>query len=328
VHAHLFTMSANDVRQADYPIGVICALAVEKTAFVAMLDEVHEAPPTPEDDKNSYTFGRIGNHNIVVTCLSGGSMGNSSAATVAKDMLRSFPIKIGLMVGVGGGVWSQKTDIRLGDVVISQPEGVHGGVVQWDFGKMEFDGFKRTGSLNKPPRPLLNALQDIKMKHEFEGDHLAENLSRMAKSHPRLSQKYVYQGVEHDCLYASTYNHVAGAETCDECNVGQIIQRRLRPTMNPQIHYGNIASGEKVMKNGPLRDLIARKLGVICFEMEAAGLMDSFPCLVIRGICDYADSHKNKRWQPYAAATAAAYAKELIGVLKKQGVDKLKPAGE
>jgi nucleoside phosphorylase len=49
--------------------------------------------------------------------------------------------------------------------------------------------------------------------------------------------------------------------------------------------------------------------------MEAAGLMDDFPCLVIRGICDYADSHKNKRWQPYAAATAAAYAKELLNVI-------------
>jgi nucleoside phosphorylase len=49
--------------------------------------------------------------------------------------------------------------------------------------------------------------------------------------------------------------------------------------------------------------------------MEAAGLMDDFPCLVIRGICDYADSHKKKRWQPYAAATAAAYAKELLNVI-------------
>jgi nucleoside phosphorylase len=46
--------------------------------------------------------------------------------------------------------------------------------------------------------------------------------------------------------------------------------------------------------------------------MEAAGLMNSFPCLVIRGICDYADSHKDDLWQRYAAATAAAYAKELL----------------
>ena len=55
--------------------------------------------------------------------------------------------------------------------------------------------------------------------------------------------------------------------------------------------------------------------GVLCFEMEAAGLMNSFPCLVVRGICDYADSHKNKRWQGYAAGAAAAYAKEVLSVI-------------
>ena len=47
---------------------------------------------------------------------------------------------------------------------------------------------------------------------------------------------------------------------------------------------------------------------------EAAGLMIDFPCLVIRGICDYADSYKNKDWQEYAAAVAAGYAKELLEI--------------
>ncbi|GJC91681.1 pfs domain-containing protein [Colletotrichum higginsianum] len=69
------------------------------------------------------------------------------------------------------------------------------------------------------------------------------------------------------------------------------------------------------MKHGTTRDLIAKELSVLCFEMEAAGLMDKFPSLVIRGICDYADSHKTKEWQPYAAATAAAYAKELLSFI-------------
>lgn len=63
------------------------------------------------------------------------------------------------------------------------------------------------------------------------------------------------------------------------------------------------------------RDRLAEELGVLCFEMEAAGLMDNFPCLVIRGICDYADSHKNKDWQGYAAATAAGYTKDLLSVI-------------
>lgn len=89
------------------------------------------------------------------------------------------------------------------------------------------------------------------------------------------------------------------------------------------VHYGTIASGNQVIKDGVTRDQLSSELGgVLCFEMEAAGLMNSFPCLVIRGICDYADSHKNKKWQPYAAATAAAYAKELLSVIPVADIDR------
>jgi hypothetical protein len=71
-----------------------------------------------------------------------------------------------------------------------------------------------------------------------------------------------------------------------------------------------------VVKHGVERDEISKGLGgVLCFEMEAAGLVNEFPCIVIRGICDYADSHKNKQWQEYAAATAAAFAKELLNII-------------
>jgi hypothetical protein len=65
------------------------------------------------------------------------------------------------------------------------------------------------------------------------------------------------------------------------------------------------------LKVGVTREKLRQESGTICLEMEAAGLMDNFPCLVIRGICDYSDTHKNKNWQPYAAATVAAYAKEV-----------------
>ncbi|OSS48405.1 hypothetical protein B5807_07871 [Epicoccum nigrum] len=83
------------------------------------------------------------------------------------------------------------------------------------------------------------------------------------------------------------------------------------------VHYGTIASGNQVMKDAFERDRANAQLGgVLCFEMEAAGLMNTFPCLVIRGICDYSDSHKNDKWQPYAAGIAAAYAKEVLSVVK------------
>ncbi|KAK0299663.1 hypothetical protein LTR82_018348, partial [Friedmanniomyces endolithicus] len=101
-----------------------------KAAVEATLDEEHVSLPKPAGDGNSYSFGRIGEHNVVVACLPAGVTGKASAATVARDIIRSFPIKAGFMVGIGGGVWSERADVRLGDVVVSQPDGMHGGVVQ------------------------------------------------------------------------------------------------------------------------------------------------------------------------------------------------------
>lgn len=306
----------------DYQIGIICALATEKAAMVAMLDESHPRLNKAGGDENDYTVGRVGVHNVVIACLPAGLMGNGPAAIVANNMQRSFPIKFGLMVGVGGGVWSKKNDIRLGDIVVSQPTGNHGGVVQWDFGKTaKGKEFQRTGSLDKPPPVLLHALQALKTFDITDGVDIEGSLSLMVQNKPRMGKVYRYQGVEHDQLFEATYDH-EGDETCEECDTERIITRPSRDNSAPQIHYGNIASGNEVMKHGTTRDKIAKEEGVVCFEMEAAGLMDSFRCLVIRGICDYADSHKNKIWQPYAAATAAAFARELLGFIDDQEVIK------
>jgi hypothetical protein len=113
-------------------------------------------------------------------------------------------------------------------------------------------------------------------------------------------------------LYDASYDHTGG-DTCDGCLAGGILQRPSRANQDIVIHYGTVASGNQVVKDGLSRDRIsAEHGGVLCFEMEAAGLMNIFPCLVVRGICDYADSHKNKGWQPYAAAAAAACAKAVL----------------
>ncbi|KKP07315.1 hypothetical protein THAR02_00639 [Trichoderma harzianum] len=81
----------------------------------------------------------------------------------------------------------------------------------------------------------------------------------------------------------------------------------------PVIHFGVIVSGDSVMKSGQHRDEIASREKAIAFEMEGAGVWESFPTVVIKSVCDYADSHKNKKWQRYAAATAAACMKAFLG---------------
>jgi hypothetical protein len=79
------------------------------------------------------------------------------------------------------------------------------------------------------------------------------------------------------------------------------------------------------MKNVVERDRLGLELGT---KSVAADLMNDFPCIVIRGIWDYADAHKNDVWQEYAAATAAAFAKELLSIVKPAEVNTLKHATE
>lgn len=325
-------MQAPKHPRTSYNVGIICALALEKNAVEATLDEEHDSVETVagDDNENAYTFGKIGAHNVVVACLPAGLTGKVSAAAVAKDMLRSFDIKVGLMVGIGGGVWSKTADVRLGDVVVSHPAGDHGGVVQWDYGKWEKEGvFRQTGMLNRPPKPLLNAVQSLKTRHERKDSEISQHLKQMLDKYPLMAERYGYQGGEdgeHDELFDASYQH-AGGDDCSNCD-GLKVARPKRRDQRPMVHYGNIASGDSVVKDGPTRDRIAHKGGFLCFEMEAAGLMGTFPCVVIRGVCDYADSHKNKRWQRYAAATAACYCKELLGVVNRQGVADLSQASK
>jgi len=166
----------------------------------------------------------------------------------------------------------------------------------------------RTGALNTPPALLLSAVSTLQANHYRDRSSLLPHIATIGRR-PRFTRT----SAGPDILFEATYNHVGGA-TCDQCDKKQTIQREERGSS--KVHYGTIASGNQVMKDGNTRDRLSSGLGgVLCFEMEAAGLMNSFPCLVIRGICDYADSHKNKRWQPHAAAAAAAYGKALLSII-------------
>ena len=304
----------------DYTIGWICAVEPELIAARAMLDETHDKKlPAVSGDSNNYKFGRIGPHNVVIASSPSGNYGTNPAASVAGQMKRTFPwLRFGLLVGIGGGVprltADDPADIRLGDVVVSDPTYHTGGVVQYDRGRTN-EGEQRperTGTLNKPPESLLTAVLGLKASHRFKDHPLKDHLAQMIHQHSSLAPEYTYQGQDNDILFEAGYKHQGRGSSCAECLKSQSISRPHRQSTSPRIHYGTIASGNQVVKDSVTRDYWRDEEGILCFEMEAAGLMDSFPCLVIRGVCDYADSHKNMRWQPYAAATAAAYAKDLL----------------
>ncbi|KAG9599564.1 hypothetical protein KCU77_g3687, partial [Aureobasidium melanogenum] len=108
----------------QYTVGWICAMTTEFTKARQFLDKEHELPThVSANNINGYTLGEMAGHNVVIAVLLRGTYGLSSAASVAANMLNSFlNIRVGLMVGIGGGAPTAKRDIRLGDVVVSSPE--------------------------------------------------------------------------------------------------------------------------------------------------------------------------------------------------------------
>ncbi|EGX49042.1 hypothetical protein AOL_s00079g263 [Orbilia oligospora ATCC 24927] len=281
----LSLVTAKTIPIEEYKIGWISALPIEFAAARAVLDEEYEAPEpyTRLRDDNAYVFGRIGSHNTIIACLPAGRYGTASAAAVASQMYNTFPgIKLSLMVGVGGGAPSGRNDIR--------EDSVRGKIYQnWGIERAAFIG----------PERMADAVQRITEKDD----------------------RFSYPGKGQDRLFRPEYEHIDGKLDCvDHCDFGSLVHRDLRAHEYPLIHYGIIASANQVMKHATTRDRIANETGAICFEMEAGGLMNLSPTLVVRGICDYSDSHKNKIWQPYAALTAAVYAKELLKALHSRAL--------
>ena len=312
----------------DYTVGWICALATELVAAQVFLDIKHEKLEHKEaGDNNNYVLGKVGGHNVVLAVLPNGEYGTDSAAIVANDMLRTFPnIRFGLMVGIGGGAPTSKNDIRLGDVVVSSPRDGRGGVFQYDFGKTIQDKrFQYTRFLDQPPRILRTALNVLQAEYKISGHQLKMIVESILARNPRLEQEYRKPQPSSDRLYKSEYVHIdesSCGEVCgDEASKLEKRHQRTEHEDDPAIHYGLIASANQLMKDAKVRDILAQEKNVLCFEMEAAGLMNAFPCLVIRGICDYSDSHKNKEWQGWAAMTAAAYAKDLLLTISPTNVE-------
>lgn len=313
----------------EYTIGWISALSDEFKVAMAMLDEEHGRPQsTPREDSNIYHLGKIGEHNVAMACLSGGQTGTGPAAIVAENMRRTFKsIRFALLVGIGGGVPGKGKDIRLGDVVVSYPTRTYTGVVQYDYGKFDGNGhIQRKDWFSPPPSKVLSAVTSLEAYHTRPKNPINDMLGFLDE----LGEDYAYPEASEalDFLYQADHNHVPDAETCDSCNTQALISRKPRKSPSkPCVHLGIIASGNLVVKNGAEREKIDQRYenSILCFEMEAAGMMNNFPCLVIRGISDYSDSHKNDQWRNRAIAVASAYAKELLALIEPSDMDILPP---
>ncbi|CAG7930799.1 unnamed protein product [Penicillium olsonii] len=325
--------------RTDFAIAIICALPLEADAVESLFDETYDRFSRLYGkqlyDTNAYINGRIGNHNVVLCYMPG--MGKETAASVASTMRISYPgIHAALVVGICGGAPSpsHERDIYLGDVVISDS------VVAYDFGRQYPGGFQKKTSVkdtlgrpNQEIRSLLAALRTTRSRAEFQ-EQMAASLHTLQRQETR----WQHPGLD-DVLFEASYLHrhrashspircacsIDGSlfDICDEapdiecdelrCSESQVVRRRCgKTTATASMHIGTIASADTVMKSGEHRDIITKRERVIAFEMEGAGVWDSIPCIIVKGVCDYADSHKSKKWQCYAAATGASAAKTFL----------------
>jgi nucleoside phosphorylase len=325
----------------NFKIAIICALPLEASAVSTLFDEQWEYDQTygrAPGDLNVYSTGLIGHHSVVLVHMP--NMGKVAAATAAACLRASFQgIKLALVVGICGGAPSgnqPSEDILLGDVVISE------GLVQYDLGRQfPNNTFVRKDTprdnLPRPGPEIRAALAKLKAKLQTErGRNWLHNKTSeyVRVLRQELGDMVTYPGATEDRLFESSYRHkhrrplecaicVTGDGVCDvaigmsckqlKCDEHELVPRaRVSQPYKPIVHFGLIASGDTVMKSGEDRDEIAARDGIIAFEMEGAGVWEPCPSLVIKGVCDYADSHKSKRWQGYAAATAAAVVKVFL----------------
>jgi nucleoside phosphorylase len=328
----------------DFHVAIICALPLEANAITLLFDHLWDDQGDPygraDGDDNTYITGRMGKHNAVLVVLP--SMGTNSAAAAAASMRSSYNgIRLAVLVGICGGVPRiGECDAFLGDVIVSRS------ITQYDYGRHYPGHFAVKDSVedslaraNKDIRALLAAFETALMRERLQ-DEASAHLKHLqqAASPKRRSANYGYPGTVNDNLYRAAYAHkhrnfcptgvcgsdgasfceLASKASCAEagCNPTELVTRlRLEdtPKFRPEIFIGRIGSGNTMMKNGVDRDRIAAQHDLIAFEMEGAGAWDEFPCIVVKGICAYADSHKNKSWQNFAAATAASVAKAILG---------------
>ncbi|OJJ42522.1 hypothetical protein ASPZODRAFT_1302736 [Penicilliopsis zonata CBS 506.65] len=265
--------------RSEFTVAIFCALPLEADAVEALFDETYgrlnAVYGRSSGDANTYTTGRIGQHNVVLCHLPG--MGKGTAASAASGLRASYSgIELALVVGICGGIPFLPTGDRvlLGDIIVSDS------VIEYDFGRQYLDGFQRKtgvkdtlGRPNREVRGMLAALKTTKTQTEFR-DHISRHLRTLQQA----SSQWQPPG-----------------------NTDPV-----------SVHIGTIASADTVMKSEEDRDRLARTEGVIAFEMEGSGVWDDFSCVIIKGVCDYADSHKDKEWQAYAAATGASGAKAFL----------------
>ncbi|KAI1089168.1 Pfs domain protein [Rostrohypoxylon terebratum] len=261
-----------------------------------MLDEIHDDTLKPSHDPNTYSLGSVGQHNVVIACGPHSNQSRPDIAAIVVWMTSMFPaIRLCMLIGLGSGI---PPKVKLGDVVVGVPYSWFPGVVQWERG--ENGGFRKTEEMEPPPSTLISALTKLQSIHELYGSSIPEYLAKIQQN-KRLASKYLVS----DSLQDHESTKSGPRET--------------------EVHYGLIANTTLRIRDKSTREEFNLSLGgerLLCIDMEGSILMPKLPCIVIRGICNYADGHRDgyEGWEEPAAAACAAFAKEVLSVLPEAEV--------
>ncbi|KAK3613177.1 hypothetical protein LTR22_028268, partial [Elasticomyces elasticus] len=255
----------------------------------------------PQNDSNTYTYGRVGEHHVIITSMPR-PYGMTSAATTATEMNNSHPnFRFALFFGIGAGVPRPKHDIRLGDVVVSDPRGQSGGVIQYDLMKAQQQAnpipganesvSELTGHIGAPPQALQNVVTDLSTRHEQEESKIPAIMEDALEKYPKLkeSKKWDRPSSETDLLFQETFYR--NGDLSWKQKVGEDYRpeaeyiRPVRDHSCPVVHIGTIGSGDTLAKDVNDRETILLRMlpaEALCLGMESGGVMNVFPSLVIR----------------------------------------------
>ncbi|KAE8335233.1 hypothetical protein BDV24DRAFT_171499 [Aspergillus arachidicola] len=296
----------------DYVVGWLCRWPVEVAAAKAALDRVHNNLPTDQvsDDNNNYILGNLQGHNVVVAYPK--VYGKSSLADVTAQLHASYPsVRFNLMVGITGGMPDTNDDVRLGDVVVSKSATGWPYVLEYAVnGERAKDQIVLGRAFDRPRFLLLTAMGKAETAAIFKESKMPRYISEIVQKDPVT---FAHPGPEQDILFDANCDHATNESEkggCSHCDPDRIRSRQRREVQDPLVHY--VARACHLTRNGAGRDQFALRQDILCFEKEATGLRDAAQYLVIRGISDYGDSHSSDIWHAWAAATAAAYAREVL----------------
>ncbi|WYZ41486.1 hypothetical protein EsH8_V_000381 [Colletotrichum jinshuiense] len=337
-------------RREDFQVAIICALPLEYDSAALVFDEFWDGDNDQlgkvSGDYNVYRTGRVGRHNVVLLLLP--NMGKVGAASAAANLRSTYTgIKLAVLAGICGGVPNpgSENELLLGDVVISKS------VVQYDLGRQYSDQFVRRDTvddaLGRPSKEIRTLIASFETRSDRDRlqrrvDQILQQIQQKTAGGDGDHDLYQRPSASEDLLFEPGYIHrhrddracgcseagackVARDTSCEKlrCDKGHLVSRKRlknrqdRPgdastAHGTRVFVGRVGSGDTVMKSGLDRDRIAAEHGLVAFEMEGAGVWDEIPCIIVKAVCDYADSHKNKNWQDFAAARAASTTKALL----------------